>query len=311
VLDPPEAIATPPHLIPALDVQDQLRNTWRAAPHELPAPGEAAALDRLHAWVRDRLAGYESGRERLMGDASSRLSQDLHFGLLSPREVESAVTRSGLDGTAFLRQLAWREFYHHLASHRAEGRGGGARPTSATVRSEADEPELVAAWRGGFTGIPVIDAGMRQLAATGWISNRARMLVAGFLTRHLLVDHRVGEAHFLRTLIDGDIPNNTGGWEWSAGVGVSPNPWFRIMNPVLQGRRFDPDGRWVARWVPELAGLPATEIHAPWLADSRSLARAGVVPGSNYPTPIIDLGLARQRALAVWRDSSTASAPPR
>jgi deoxyribodipyrimidine photo-lyase len=147
---------------------------------------------------------------------------------------------------------------------------------------------------------------MRQLAATGWLPNRARLIVASFLTRHLLLDWRIGEDHFMRTLIDGDVANNAGGWQWTAGVGTDAQPWFRILNPVLQGERFDPDGIWVRTWVPELASLPAAVIHHPWTLSSAEQRAAGVVIGRDYPGPLVDLAEGRARALAAFRHASAA-----
>jgi deoxyribodipyrimidine photo-lyase len=155
-----------------------------------------------------------------------------------------------------------------------------------------------------MTGIPAVDAGMRQLAATGWLSNRARLVVASFLTRHLLMDYRIGERHFLRYLIDGDVANNLGGWQWTAGVGADAQPWFRIFNPVRQGRRFDADGDWVRRWVPELERVPARYVHAPWEMPSESAKAIGFILGDTYPRPIVDLAEARERALAAFRSIS-------
>ncbi len=145
---------------------------------------------------------------------------------------------------------------------------------------------------------------MRQLAATSWLSNRARLVVASFLTRHLLMDYRIGERHFMRHLIDGDVANNLGGWQWTAGVGADPQPWFRIFNPVRQGQRFDPEGAWVRRWVPELAMVPAKHIHAPWEMSDQVAAEAGVRLGEDYPMPIVELRAGRERALAAFRSVS-------
>jgi deoxyribodipyrimidine photo-lyase len=166
----------------------------------------------------------------------------------------------------------------------------------AAFRRESDDPVGVQAWRDGRTGVPVVDAGMRQLAATGWMSNRARLVVASFLTRHLLMDYRIGERHFMRHLLDGDVANNRGGWQWTAGVGADAQPWFRIFNPVRQGRRFDPDGTWVRHWVPELEGLDDRHVHAPWEAPE---------PPSGYPAPIVDLAAGRERALAAFKAATS------
>jgi deoxyribodipyrimidine photo-lyase len=275
----------------------------------LPEPGEAAAGVRLQTWVGEDLAHYGSDRNDLDGAGTSHLGADLHLGTLSPRQVEVAALESGVDADPFVRQLAWREFYHHRLFHRRHlSSRASDDPLMAAFRPESADPEAAAAWREGRTGVPTVDAAMRQLAATGWLSNRARLLVASFLTRHLLLDYRVGERHFLRHLIDGDVANNLGGWEWTAGVGSDPQPWFRIFNPVLQGRRFDPDGTWVRRWLPELAPLPDRFIHAPWEMPDDVAAEVGVTIGRDYPRPIIGLAEGRERALAVFKATSERSA---
>ena len=251
---------------------------------------------------------YGDRRDDLDGAATSHLGADLHAGTLSPLQVEAAALELGESAEPFVRQLAWREFYHHLLFHgRSLGRAVDE-TLMAAFRQEADEPEAVAAWREGRTGIPVVDAGMRQLAATAWLGNRARLVVASFLTRHLLMDHRIGERHFMRHLIDGDIANNRGGWQWTAGVGADPQPWFRIFNPVLQGQRFDPEGEWVRRWVPELAHAPARYIHAPWEMPADAATAAGIRLGQSYPRPIVDLQAGRERALAAFRSVTAAGA---
>ncbi len=241
------------------------------------------------------LADYGSDRDVLTGEGTSRLGVDLHLGTLSPLQVESAALDAGVDATPFVRQLAWREFYHHLLFHRRAGDGPLWDPLLSAFRGEDADPEAVTAWREGRTGIPVVDAGMRQLASTGWLSNRARLVAASFLTRHLLMDYRIGERHFMRHLIDGDVANNRGGWRWTAGVGADPQPWFRIFNPVRQGLRFDRDGAWVRQWLPELAGVADRHVHAPWEAPA---------PPQGYPSPIVDLAAARDRALAAFKSAS-------
>jgi deoxyribodipyrimidine photo-lyase len=163
------------------------------------------------------------------------------------------------------------------------------------------DPDGLAAWRVGRTGYPLVDAGMRQLAATGWMHNRSRMVCASFLVKHLLVDWRSGERHFASQLIDHDPAQDAGNWQWVAGTGPGAAPFFRIFNPVTQGRRFDPDGSFVRRWVPELRALPARWIHAPWEAPQLELAAAGVTLGADYPRPIVDHAAARDRALAAHK----------
>ncbi len=275
----------------------------REAPHPgLPEAGESAAHERLRAWVLEGLSGYGRGRDGLDGQATSRLGPDLHLGTLSPLQVESAAIEAGAAAVPFVRQIAWREFYHHQLFHRRAAVDPVAdSPFMAIFRTDREDPEAVAAWREGRTGIPVVDAGMRQLAATSWLGNRARLVVASFLTRHLLMDYRIGERHFMRHLIDGDVANNRGGWQWTAGVGADPQPWFRVFNPVLQGQRFDSDGDWVRRWVPELAGVPSRYIHSPWEMPAAVSGEAGVHLGESYPRPIVDLQAGRERALAAFR----------
>ena len=214
----------------------------------------------------------------LDGEATSHLGLTCTSGRSSPLQVESAALEVGEAATAFVRQLAWREFYHHLLFHRRAADDRVAQPLQAVFRSEARTRRQCRPGATGRTGIPVVDAAMRQLLATSWLSNRARLVVASFLTRHLLMDYRIGERHFMRHLVDGDVANNRGGWQWTAGVGADPQPWFRIFNPVLQGRRFDPDGDWVRRWVPELASVPARYIHAPWEMPERMPRRRGRPP---------------------------------
>ena len=265
---------------------------------DLPIPGEAAAQRRLAAWVDDGLVHYGGDRDRLSGDATSRLGADLHLGLLSPRQVEEAVAVRGEMAEPFLRQLAWRDFYHHVLFHRSSGGRHDAGASGARERGglRTDDAGPMASWKAGMTGIPVVDAGMRQLAATGWMSNRARLVTATFLTRYLGIDHRVGEAHFMRHLIDGDVADNRGGWEWVAGVSPDAPPPFRVIDPVRQGQRFDPDGSWVRRWVPELGSVPSEHVHSPWRMSPSGAAAVGFVLGRTYPAPIVDLDIARRDA---------------
>jgi deoxyribodipyrimidine photo-lyase len=295
VLPAPTAIPTDPG-----NVQGAAELTREPAPlPDLPTPGEGAASERLERWVAAGLEGYAAGRDDLDGSGTSRLGPDLHFGTLSPLQVEAAALDSGADATPYVRQLAWRELYQHHLFHQRQERAEPESPLLSAFRHEADDPAAVQAWRDGRTGIPVVDAAMRQLAATGWMSNRARLVTASFLTRHLLMDYRIGERHFMRHLVDGDVANNRGGWQWTAGVGLDAQPWFRIFNPVRQGLRFDPGGEWVRQWVPELAGLEQRFVHAPWESAARP-------PG--YPAPIVDLAEGRERALAAFKSATGGSA---
>lgn len=263
------------------------------------ASGGPEALARLRSFLSDGLAAYPADRDRLDLDGTSRLSADLHLGTISARRVVAetqlaAALDPSLDAaaTAFIRQVAWRDWAHE----RLQTTTGGAAPGTSRPDREADWRDDGAgfeAWSTGQTGYPTVDAAMRQLASTGWLGNRARMVAASFLTKHLLIDWRSGEAFFLRELEDGDVANNRFGWRWTAGVGIDAAPYFRIISPVRQGQRFDPAGAWVRRWIPALRGVPDAIVHAPWSM------RGGTPAG--YPEPIVDDAAARARALAAWR----------
>ncbi|GAC1662602.1 MAG: deoxyribodipyrimidine photo-lyase [Candidatus Limnocylindrales bacterium] len=304
VLDVPAAIPTPaglPDTGPGR-IRDLLGDPTPTADRALLLePGEAAARWRLDAWARSAaLRGYDTGRDRLDIDGTSRLSQDLRWGTLSAVEVLDRCAGPGAGPARFRSELAWRDFYAHLFWNEPRVRRESFRRALDHVAWEADAA-VIEAWRDGQTGYPIVDAAMRQLRATGWMHNRARMIVASFLTKHLGVDWRVGEAHFMANLVDGDPASNNGGWQWAASTGTDPQPYFRIFNPTLQGRRHDPDGAYVRRWVPELAGIPGGDIHEP-------------LPGA-YLAPIVDHHAARGRALAAYsartaRDPSTARRSP-
>lgn len=274
-----------------------------AQPSLLPAPGEAAARQRLARWLDPGPTGLDgyAGRRNLVGeDGTSRLSADLRWGTLSPLEVlVRAVTHAEVQPAVFTSELAWRDFYAHLLWWEPHLARDPFDPRAAGLawRSVPDE---IAAWRAGQTGYPIVDAAMRQLLATGWMHNRARMIVASFLAKDLFVDWRIGEAHFMAHLVDGDPAANNGGWQWSASTGADAQPWFRVFNPTLQGERFDPDGAYVRRWVPELARVPVGRIHRPWTLSPAEQATCGCRIGHDYPAPIVDHADGRARALAAW-----------
>jgi deoxyribodipyrimidine photo-lyase len=275
----------------------------------LPEPGEAAARARLDRWLARGVAGYADRRDRMdLEDGTSRLSQDLRFGLLSPLEVAERAIGAGEGRRVFVNEVVWREFYAHVLFHRPEVRLHAFRSALDDVPWERDEA-VVEAWRAGRTGYPVVDAAMRQLTASGWMHNRARMITASFLSKDLLADWRTGEAWFMRHLVDGDVASNNGGWQWSASTGTDAQPWFRIFNPVTQGRRYDPDGAYVRRWVPELARVPDDRIHAPWEMSAAEQAAAGCRIGIDYPAPIVDHAAARARALAAYATSFSTAGP--
>jgi deoxyribodipyrimidine photo-lyase len=263
-------------LEPAIDWASGLRASWE--------PGEAGAQKQLELFRKEALQEYSAGRDRPGIVGTSRLSPHLHFGEISPGQIWRAV--SGSD--AYLRQIGWREFAHHLLFHNPESPGRALRHEFDDFPWRPD-PKALKAWQRGRTGYPLVDAGMRELWHTGWMHNRVRMVAASFLVKHLLIGWQEGADWFWDTLVDADLANNTLGWQWVAGCGADAAPYFRIFNPVLQGEKFDPAGEYIRRWVPELASLPDEWIHQPWKAPA---------PPRDYPAPIVDHDLARKRALA-------------
>jgi len=269
---------------------------------DLPvASGEGGALERLERWL-ERVDEYDVTRNHLEPGSTSELSADLHFGILDARRVRAEVGEHSKGRAAFVRQLAWRDFSFQAL------RMFPTAPT-APIRSEygaiawRDDHDGLEAWTTGTTGYPIVDAAMRQLLAEGWMPNRVRMIVASFLIKDLLIDWRLGEQHFRRELIDGDLAQNVINWQWVAGTGLDAAPYFRIFNPVTQGRTHDPDGRYVRRWVPELAGIEGPAIHAPWELGPLELAAAGVTLGVDYPAPIVDHAAARVRTIDAYKRS--------
>ncbi|MDT0381530.1 deoxyribodipyrimidine photo-lyase [Streptomyces sp. DSM 42041] len=250
--------------------------------------GEQEGRRRFAAWLSDGVDAYEDRHDDLAGDATSRLSPHLHFGTLSPTElVHRARERGGAGADAFVRQVCWRDFHHQVLA---------ARPQAARedYRTRHDgwrrDDEAADAWREGRTGYPVVDAAMRQLAHEGWMHNRGRLLAGSFLTKTLYVDWRVGARHFLELLVDGDMANNQLNWQWVAGTGTDTRP-NRVLNPLTQAKRFDPDGAYVRRWVPELADVEGGAVHTPWKL--AGLDRAGI----DYPDPVVGLGEGLDRFL--------------
>jgi deoxyribodipyrimidine photo-lyase len=286
VLPAPESV--PAHELPPGRLPEVRELTGGTPAASLPRGGETEGRARLSAWLRDGLGDYESRRDDLAVAGTSGLSPYLHFGCVSPLEV---VERAGAGpaGGAFARQLCWRDFHHQQLAAEPAMVGRDLRPRGDSWR--ADRQDL-AAWKEGRTGYPLVDAGMRQLLAEGTMHNRARLVVASFLTKHLYLDWRLGAAHFAAHLVDGDVANNVGNWQWVAGTGADTRP-NRVLNPVRQAQRFDPDGTFVRRHVPELGGIDGPEVHEPW--------RLRALRSRGYPAPIVDHEEAVARFLAARR----------
>jgi deoxyribodipyrimidine photo-lyase len=279
-------------------------------------PGEDGAHASLEAFCSGPLAHYDEGRNRPDQRGSSRLSPHLHFGELSPRQclaaarmalLERASARSAAD--TFLRELGWREFAHHLLHHFPTTPG---HPLDERFERFPWQPNAawLEAWQRGKTGYPIVDAGMRELWATGWMHNRVRMVVASLLTKNLRQHWLDGARWFWDTLVDADLANNTLGWQWTAGCGADAAPFFRIFNPVLQAERYDPDRVYLRHWLPELAALPDGWVHRPWQAPPAVLDAAGVILGRTYPLPVVDFPASRNAALAAYAAMRTPGATP-
>jgi deoxyribodipyrimidine photo-lyase len=264
-----------------------------------PAPGEDAARRVARTWVEGQgLARYAQRRNEL-AEPTSRLSAYLRFGCLSPLKLERAVAARRI--ARYRDQLAWRDFFGAVQLHFPHNARVEFQERYRALEWDTDD-ELLAAWREGRTGFPVVDAAMRQLAATGWMHNRARMIVGSFLTKDLQQDWREGERHFMAHLLDGDVPNNNGGWQWIASTGVDPKPYFqRLFNPMTQQRRFDADGRYVRRWCPELRHVPDDKLPEPWTMTAEEQEAAGCRIGRDYPEPVVDHAMARRRAIERYR----------
>ena len=306
LLPAPERISTPPEVF-SLPIPREPA-IWPAVPFP---PGEAEAQRRLAAFASGegaRVHRYAAARDRVDLDGTSCLSPYLRFGMLSARHAmvvartaaEAAPDAEARKGAAtWMDELIWREFFHAILGHFPRVLERSFRANLRAIGWENDEAAFTA-WREGRTGYPLIDGAMRQLAQTGWMHNRARMVVASFLVKDLLVDWRRGERHFMHHLVDADPAANNGGWQWTAGTGTDAAPYFRVFNPVLQAKKHDPQGTYVRRWVPELARVPEKFIHEPWKMPRDVQETCGCVLGRDYPAPIVDHGWARERALATY-----------
>ena len=277
-----------------------LRDEW--------TPGEAGARLRLKDFLDEALPHYIEGRDRPDRMSTSRLSPHLAFGEISPRQIWHAAHHAAEASSAaarnvdkFLAEVGWREFCYQLLFHNPALAEKNFQPRFDDFPWGARVDDDLKAWQRGLTGYPIVDAGMRELWRTGYMHNRVRMIAASFLIKHLLIDWREGERWFWDTLVDADPANNAANWQWVAGSGADAAPYFRIFNPILQGEKFDPDGAYVRRFVPELADCPAEFIHKPWEAPKEVLRKAGVELGETYPKPMVEHAKARKRALAAYK----------
>jgi deoxyribodipyrimidine photo-lyase len=275
-------------------------------------PGEAEAQRRLKNFLTGdspQIYEYADNRDRMDLDGTSQLSPYLRFGMLSAKQAfaarNKAISKAGTEeerkgANTWLNELIWREFYQSILFHFPSVREMSFRANLRTIQWENDPAEFKA-WCNGETGYPIVDAAMRQLMGIGWMHNRARMIVASFLVKDLLIDWRWGEQWFMQQLIDGDPSANNGGWQWSAGTGTDAAPYFRVFNPILQGQKFDPQGVYVHRWVPELSSVPMKYLHKPWEMPADIQEASSCIIGKNYPSPIVDHAYARERVLERFR----------
>jgi len=281
-------------LLPTIPWDQGLAATWQ--------PGEAGAARRLRRFCEDTVDEYTTTRDQPARTGVSYLSPHLHFGEISPHQIRHAVLAGGMraDHETYLRQLVWRDFAHYLLFHFPDTPQANFRPEFDHFPWRRNK-KLLRAWCRGETGIPLIDAGMRELWHTGWMHNRVRMNVASFLTKNALLHWLDGARWFWDTLVDADLANNTLGWQWSAGCGADAAPYFRIFNPVRQGERFDPHGEYIKKWLPQLEKLSSKHIHMPWKTPPEHLKRAEIDLVSDYCLPAVDLQTSRDEALAAYK----------
>lgn len=299
-----------PKSLPAIPELTSIELPSASPISDFPA-GEDFAQERLKDFFRSSIFDYGEARNRMDFEGTSRLSPYLRFGLISPRALISVTfglieeidnKKSKQSCITWLNEIIWREFYYNILAHFPFVLKMSFRENFRSIPWR-DKPSDLTAWQNGLTGYPVVDAAMRQLNETGWMHNRARMITASFLTKDLLINWQEGESWFMRQLLDGDPASNNGGWQWAAGTGTDAAPYFRIFNPVLQSQKFDPNGDYIRRWVPELAKLPKEFIHSPWQTPMDVQSQFGVRMGKNYPLPILDHQLARQRTLEAYKYS--------
>lgn len=305
-----DIIPAPDHLSTPTDLASDPIPTEPPLPDSVPfPPGEAEAQQRLHQFIDALAYDYDEGRNRLDQNGTSQLSPYLRLGILSARQatvairyaIESAPSDAATDSAlAWLNEIIWREFYLMVLHYHPHVLTSSFRPEYDRIQWDNDK-EAFQAWCEGRTGFPVVDAAMRQLTQSGWMHNRARMIVASFLVKDLLIDWRWGEKFFMQHLVDGDPASNNGGWQWAAGTGTDAAPYFRIFNPTTQGQTHDPTGVYIRCWVPALQNVPTKYIHTPWKMPAKLQKEVGCILGEDYPHPIVDHKAARQRTLAAYK----------
>ncbi|MDY0398060.1 MAG: deoxyribodipyrimidine photo-lyase [Desulfuromonas thiophila] len=306
---PPAAETAAEQALSALELLPRL--AWYQGFGSATQVGEAAAWQRLQQFLRQRLSGYASGRDLPAREQTSGLAAALHWGEISPRQIWAALAALPAcdDGAAFLRQLVWREFCYAQLHFWPQLPWRNLRAAFDRFPWQTDSSAAaLRCWQQGQTGYPLVDAGMRQLWHSGTLHNRVRMVTASFLVKNLLFHWRLGQRWFHDGLLDADLACNSANWQWVAGCGLDAAPYFRIFNPVAQGQRFDADGAYTRRWLPELARLPQKYLFCPWQAPPAVLRQAGVVLGQHYPLPLVDLATSRQQALAAFAHTKAAVA---
>ncbi len=308
----PSKIPSPSHWPQSMDLQDLKllpKKDWAGGIRETWEFGEQGGRNQLTRFIKEPVKSYSKNRNYPACSGTSKLSPYLHFGEISPRQIWHELREFEIsEGKkilseeiwAFLRELGWREFSYHLLYHFPQTAEKPLRREFASFPWKVDN-KLLRAWQKGLTGYPIVDAGMRELWTTGWMHNRVRMVAASFLVKDLLLPWQKGAEWFWDTLVDADLANNTMGWQWSAGCGADAAPFFRIFNPVLQGEKFDPNGDYVRKWIPELTNLPNKWIHKPWEASQDVLNKAEIQLGEDYPLPVVDHREARQQALDAFQ----------
>ena len=319
--NPPRLPVPAPDGLEFMPLTESRTSRWQGAATGIPAaeidatlwqPGEAGAATALSRFLDAAINAYDEQRDLPAVAGVSRLSPHLHFGEISPNQVWHAVHQRSTGGVLskdadrFLSEIGWREFSNYLLFHNPELPDVNLQPRFDRF-PWGDNDALLDAWQRGVTGFPIVDAGMRELATTGYMHNRVRMVTASFLVKNLLIDWRHGARWFWDKLVDADLANNSASWQWVAGCGADAAPYFRIFNPVTQGKKFDPDGTYVRRYVPELRDVPDRYVHAPFDAPLDALRQAGVRLGDNYPQPVTDLAVSRQVALDAYRSTGNAA----